>query len=152
MISDGPSSGAVRACVTGDSRFPPQTLAWSRVLEYYKALVSKSRSLGLELRLRGAVKECMNSETQQGRMPSLAVRTGKRFNHLPGTEKTCELRYTKMTIKKEEMKNDAGGTSAVVTCGSPLPSAEAVSKRIADRLPPVRFSGPLVVPPRGAGI
>jgi hypothetical protein len=57
-----------------------------------------------------------------------------------------------MTVKKEEMKNDASGTSVVVACGSPLPSADAVSKRISDRLPPVRFSGPLVVPPRGAGI
>jgi hypothetical protein len=61
-----------------------------------------------------------------------------------------------MTIKaKNEPKNakpNLYSTSAPAAHGTSLPSAEEVSKRIGDRLPPLRYTGPVVVPPHGSGI
>jgi len=36
--------------------------------------------------------------------------------------------------------------------GNAIPPAESISKRLADRLPPARFTGPMVVPPSAKAI
>jgi hypothetical protein len=87
------------------------------------------------------------------------VRSDKEFNYLADVARVGWSRLKGQRQKNTNMNvnhgktEDAPGAEPMLAgrCRN-LPSAEEISKRIGDRLPPVRYKGPVVVPPHAAGI
>lgn len=76
-------------------------------------------------------------ETRKGREPSDWIR-GCCLSWRPNRNMDVETKSKKISPEQGR--------------GIAVPSAESISKRLADRLPPPRFTGPMVVPPSAKAI
>jgi hypothetical protein len=94
----------------------------------------------------------MNPETPDQPKPSLGMRSGREISRLAtparsGTGKDTDM-ISERCLEVEASELPRGRDAK----GIQVPPADSISKQLADRLPPVRLTGPLIVPPSGKGI